>query len=153
LVAGADGQVRSYRVSRISRASVTDQAAVRPDRFDLAAFWEQSTAAFKTNLPHFDARLRVSPSVLPRLAFAGRFARIEKIDPPGRDGWSTVEMRFQFEAEACEYALSFGPLVEVLEPESLRDKVIEMAGSVIAFYATRSRTGTVQSSGKTAAKE
>jgi predicted DNA-binding transcriptional regulator YafY len=137
LVAGADGQVRSYRVSRISRAAVTGESAVRPEGFDLAGFWEQSTRAFKTNLPQFDARLRVSPSILPRLVYAGRFARIERIDPAGEDGWATVDIRFQFEAEACEYALSFGPLVEVLEPESLREKVIEMARSVVAFYAGR----------------
>ncbi|HEY6330073.1 MAG TPA: YafY family protein [Blastocatellia bacterium] len=137
LVAGADGQVRSYRVSRISKATMTDEAALRPDRFNLARFWEQSTVAFKTNLPRFDARLRVSPSILPRLAYAGRFARIDKIDPPGPDGWVNVAIRFQFEEEACEYALGFGPFIEVLEPDSLRKKVIETARSVLDFYTRR----------------
>ena len=35
------------------------------------------------------------------------------------------------------YVLSFGPRIEVLAPESLRDKVLNMAHSVIAFYAEK----------------
>ena len=51
-------------------------------------------------------------------------------------------MRFQFEEEATEYVLSFGPRIEVVEPLSLRGKVIEMAESVIAFYSHTTLAGT-----------
>jgi predicted DNA-binding transcriptional regulator YafY len=30
--------------------------------------------------------------------------------------------------------LSFGPQIEVIEPEGLREKVVEMARSVVEFY-------------------
>jgi predicted DNA-binding transcriptional regulator YafY len=50
-------------------------------------------------------------------------------------------MRFQFEEEAAEYVLSFGARIEVVEPHSLREKVIEMAESVIAFYSETPRVG------------
>ena len=43
-------------------------------------------------------------------------------------------MRFDVEEMACEYALSFGAKMEVLEPETLREKVIAAAKSVIDFY-------------------
>jgi predicted DNA-binding transcriptional regulator YafY len=43
-------------------------------------------------------------------------------------------MRFDVEEMAIEYALSFGAKMEVVEPESLREKVVEAAKSVIAFY-------------------
>ena len=46
-------------------------------------------------------------------------------------------MRFQFEEDACEYALSFGTQVEILEPIELREKIVKMAKSVIDFYANR----------------
>jgi predicted DNA-binding transcriptional regulator YafY len=133
LVAGVDSHVRSYRVSRIRGAVTTDQASQRPRGFDLEAYWRQSAAAFKNNLPEYQALLRVAPEILPRLGYAGRFARIEHTDPPGPDGWSEVRIRFQFEHEACEYVLSFGDRIIALEPAPLKAKVIEMARRVIAF--------------------
>jgi predicted DNA-binding transcriptional regulator YafY len=135
LVATVDGEARSYRVSRIREAVPTEQRSARPAGFDLASYWHQSAAAFKNSLPQYQALLRVAPEVLPRLGYAGRFARIEHVDPPGADGWSKVRMRFQFEQEACEYVLSFGDRIMAVEPEALREKVIIMARSVIAFNA------------------
>jgi hypothetical protein len=35
---------------------------------------------------------------------------------------------------ACEYALSFGPYLEVIEPSTLRAKVIAMAKATLDFY-------------------
>jgi predicted DNA-binding transcriptional regulator YafY len=135
LVAAVDGEVRSYRVSRVKQVKLTEEPSVRPQGFDLAVHWEQSTAVFKDNLPRYQATLRVKSEILPRLGFAGRFARIERVDPSDDSGWATVSMRFQFEEEATEYVLSFGPRIEVVEPQSLREKVVEMAESVIAFYS------------------
>jgi predicted DNA-binding transcriptional regulator YafY len=68
---------------------------------------------------------------------AGRFARVERVEPPDADGWVRVSMRFQFEHEACEYALSFGNRIEVLEPADLWEKVVESASGVIEFYACK----------------
>jgi len=141
LVAATDGTPRSYRVSRVAQATLLDEASVRPKGFDLAAFWTASTASFKASLPRYQATLRVAPDVLPRLGYAGRFARIEHTAEPDRDGWREVRLRFDVEEMAIEYALSFGPHVEVIAPAALRDKVIEMAREVIAFYAQPTRTG------------
>jgi predicted DNA-binding transcriptional regulator YafY len=46
-------------------------------------------------------------------------------------------MRFQFEHEACEYALGFGNRIEVLEPPTLWEKVVQAARGVIEFYASK----------------
>jgi predicted DNA-binding transcriptional regulator YafY len=140
LVAAVDGTLRSYRVSRVAEATLLDEPCVRPKDFDLAAFWEASTTSFKANLPRYQATLRVAPEVLPRLGYAGRFARIEHTGEPDAEGWVEVQVRFDVEEMAIEYTLSFGPCVEVIAPEALRDKVIEMAQSVIAFYAQPTRT-------------
>jgi predicted DNA-binding transcriptional regulator YafY len=135
LVAAVDGLLRSYRASRVAEATLLDEGFARPKDFDLAAYWQASTASFKASLPRYQATLRVAPEVLPRLGYAGRFARIEHTGEPDADGWSEVHVRFDVEEMAVEYALSFGACVEVLTPQTLRDKVIEMAQSVIAFYA------------------
>jgi predicted DNA-binding transcriptional regulator YafY len=135
LVAVVDGDTRSYRVSRVLSAELIDEPCVRPKGFDLAEYWEQSTVSFKAQLPRYQATVRAHPEVFPRMSFAGRFARIEHADPPDSDGWIRVAMRFDVEEMAVEYALSFGSKMEVLEPETLREKVINAAKSVIAFYA------------------
>jgi predicted DNA-binding transcriptional regulator YafY len=137
LVASVEGEIRTYRVSRILDVSLTEKAAVRPEGFDLATHWEQSASQFKANLPRYAATVRVAPEIFPRIRFAGRFARIEQVDPPDQDGWIKVYLRFDVEEMACEYVLSFGPNIEVLEPLSLREKVIKLAESVIAFYSQK----------------
>ena len=140
LVCLVEGDIRSYRVSRMLSAELTDQPCFRPKGFDLAEFWEQSSANFKAQLPRYNATVRVHPDVFPRMAFAGRFARIEHADQPDSDGWIRVALRFDVEEVAIEYALGFGSNLEVLEPPSLRDKVIAAAKGVVAFYAGRNLT-------------
>jgi predicted DNA-binding transcriptional regulator YafY len=139
LVAAVEGDMRSYRVSRIADASVMDEPCVRPEGFDLADYWEKSTKDFKANLPRYQAKVRAAPEIIPRLYFAGRFARIESISQPDEEGWSEVSIRFDVEEMACEYALSFGSRMEVIEPAELREKVLIMAESLIEFYARKLR--------------
>lgn len=138
LVGVCEGEVRSYRVSRIRDASVTGETYARPAGFDLAAFWEQSSAQFKAALPRYSATVRVHPDIFPRLGYAGRFARIQPLDePPDAAGWMKVLLRFDTEEMACEYVLSFGARMEVLEPLALREGVIRLAENVVTFYASK----------------
>ena len=138
LVAAVEGEPRTYRASRILAATIADERCERPASFDLAAYWEQSARDFKAGLPRYHATLRAAPEILPRLRFAGRFAHVERAGQPDTDGWVELDMRFQFEWEACEYALSFGARMEVLAPPSLRDQVIRAAKELIVFYERKS---------------
>lgn len=135
LVAGIEGDVRSYRVSRIRDAKVTEQPCVYPQGFNLAEYWERSSAQFQANLPHYPVMVRIAPAILPRLRYAGRFAKIEQVEQPDTDGWSKVCIQFDVEEAACEYVLSFGSQIEVLQPQELREKIVQLAKSVVEFYA------------------
>ena len=75
------------------------------------------------------------PEVFPRLRFAGRFARVGDVAERDLQGWFVVSVGFDVEEIACEYALSFGPNLEVIEPRSLREKVIAAAQDVVKFYS------------------
>lgn len=134
LIAAVDGEARTYRVSRVLNAVITDETSERPADFDLATHWRQSAQMFKTQMPRYDATLRVRQEALKRMYYAVRFARVESVGEPDAEGWATVEMRFQIEGEAAEFALSFGPMMEVVAPSSLREKVLELAKSVVEFY-------------------
>lgn len=133
-VAAFEGEVRSYRVSRVEGVELSDEPCVRPLDFDLAAFWERSSAQFRAHLPQYRARVRVRREIVARMPYAGRFARIEETGQPDAEGWVEVSLRFDVEEMACEYALGFGTELEVLEPATLRAKVAAAAQSVVAFY-------------------
>lgn len=47
-----------------------------------------------------------------------------------------MDILFEVEWEACEYVLSFGPDVEVVEPLALRERVVEMARATLELYQT-----------------
>lgn len=134
LVAGVDEYIRSYRIARISKAEVLETPSQTPSGFDLGDYWEKSAATFKSTLPSYVATFRVSPSVFPRMQFAGRFARVGDVIETGSDGWHTLTVRFDVEEMACEYALGFGSNLEVLEPPTLREKVLGMAKEVVRCY-------------------
>ena len=68
LVASVEGELRSYRVSRVLGAEATEASFARPPAFDLAAYWQQSTADFKANLPRYPATLRADPAIVPQCA-------------------------------------------------------------------------------------
>jgi predicted DNA-binding transcriptional regulator YafY len=135
LVAAVDGSTRTYRVARVRAASVADQPCQRPADFDLAAHWEQSSIEFRANLPRYPATLRADPAGLPALRAPGRYARVERVEGPDEDGWLRVDMLFEEEHNACEYVLSFGPRIEVLLPQSLRELVRQAAEGIVALYA------------------
>ncbi|GAC1371020.1 MAG: YafY family protein [Ktedonobacteraceae bacterium] len=134
LVTCVEGQERNYRVSRIQAARIIEQPCVRPPDFDLAASWSRSAALFTANLPCYPVTLRVAAEVVPHVYHASRLVRIEQIELPDTTGWTTLKLQFEMEAEACGYILSFGPQVEILEPLSLRAKVIQLASSVLTRY-------------------
>lgn len=134
LVGAVAGEIRTYRVSRIVSVVMQNETCARPADFDLAAYWSQSTADFKAQLPRHEIIVRVAPAILQRLRYAGTFAKIEHVAPPDADGWCVARICFDLADEAREYALGFGTQMEVIEPPELRQAVIEMAQAVIAFY-------------------
>ena len=134
LVASIEGQVRSYRVSRVSGAVMEEQPCIRPKGFDLASFWEQSAVSFKATLPRYQTTVRVHSEIFPLMPYGGRFARIEQASEPDSEGWLTVCLRFDVEEMACQYVLGFGSRIEVLEPQELGEKVAAAAASVVALY-------------------
>jgi predicted DNA-binding transcriptional regulator YafY len=135
LVALWESQTCVYRVSRVHDAQVLEEPCVRPDGFDLAAFWKQSSADLIANRPRYPATLRADPAVLPRLRCHGRCTEVEPAGGPDADGWTTLAVEFETLKDASAYVLSFGPQVEILEPPELRERIVELAQNVVDRYA------------------
>ncbi|WP_213576779.1 YafY family protein [Rhodococcus sp. USK13] len=121
LVAQHRSRTLSYRVSRISDATVLTEQALRPEQFDLGAWWSASVAEFDRAMLRFRCRVRLSPRSwrqLPRIVGV-EAARVEA-GPPDEDGWVAVDLVLEAEDVALEQLTALGAGVEVLAPASLR---------------------------------
>jgi predicted DNA-binding transcriptional regulator YafY len=135
LVGAVNGEARTYRVSRLHSATLTDETGVRPTHFDLPAYWAQSAQEFKANIPRYPAVVRIDPKVLSHINYAWRYAQVQEIDEPDERGWLKLAVLFDVERVAAENVLSLSPFVEVLEPLELRERVVALARATLELYA------------------
>jgi predicted DNA-binding transcriptional regulator YafY len=118
-------------VSRIADVVALDEEATRPDDFDLASYWERSAQEFRKQLPRYYATFLAEPSILRWARYRGW--RLEEETPEGDR--VRIRLRFDAEEEARQFASSFGPEIEVVEPPALKKAVIAAAREVVKRYA------------------
>ncbi len=123
LVANTPRGFRTYRVSRILRAKLLDKPSERPAHFDLAEYWRTSTKRFQDEWPRIAATLRLEPRAAQWVQSWPGTSMVEAGQGADPDGWVTLNVKFESEDEARFVVLGFGSRVEVIEPESLRERV------------------------------
>jgi predicted DNA-binding transcriptional regulator YafY len=131
LVARVDGDVRTYRVSRMLSVSVLDESFERPVDFDLPGYWQQSAAQFREQLPRFQVVVRAPKSTVNWMQSMIRFGAIDGIETD-EDGVCTVRMHFDAEEVATHFLVGLGPVFDLVEPESLRERIAESASLLLA---------------------
>ncbi len=139
VVAGVDGQIRTYRVSRVDSAALSTERFERPSGFDLAAYWSESTAAYERDVPRIDVDIRVRPDRIERLRSAVSNAVVSAAEPlPGPDpeGWLRLRLRLDWPNDAAGMLLGAGRWVEVLSPPEVRARVASTARAIAERYAS-----------------
>jgi predicted DNA-binding transcriptional regulator YafY len=135
--AGAGGGPSVYRAGRVTAARLLPAPVNRPDGFNLAAFWEQWTAAFVSSRPQAAVRVRAAPAALAAFPYvfgdAGRHAA-EAAGPPGADGWREASLSFEDERAAAHRLAGFGGEVEVLSPAAVRELLVAGARELLERY-------------------
>jgi predicted DNA-binding transcriptional regulator YafY len=135
LVAGTDAGVRTFRVSRVVAAAVTEDAVERPDGFDLVRAWEDIN---RRRTPWWREGVRVEFQVRPDVIAAVTSAFPEQYqlepfdDPAGHAGRFTASFPSVHEA-ACEL-IYLGEGVRVLEPPSVRAELVRIGHRLIAAH-------------------
>jgi predicted DNA-binding transcriptional regulator YafY len=124
LVARSRREIRTWRVGRVRSVAIRDETFVRPDGFDLVAWWAESSAAFDRSLLRYRCRLRLSPAALRLLPHvvgeAGGSPAVASASPPNDEGWRVVELDAESEEVAADQLTGLGAGVEVLDPPALR---------------------------------
>jgi predicted DNA-binding transcriptional regulator YafY len=125
LVARAPAGMRTYRVSRMTKAVALALGFKRPANFNLAAYWKGSTAELDRKREHYVATLALAGEA------AASLSGWHRLSPPKDvrhgvefpDGWAIVDVEFESFAQAQFIALGFGPRADVLAPVELRKRV------------------------------
>jgi predicted DNA-binding transcriptional regulator YafY len=131
LVAEAEPGLRTFRVSRIEAARILDEPVTRPAGFDLAAYWKASNQRFAEERQRFAATVRLEPRAARWLQTYHRAEVVDGVDDEPA-GWVTLVVRFEGEDEAAFVACGLGPRASVIDPPSLRARVIADAEAVLA---------------------
>jgi predicted DNA-binding transcriptional regulator YafY len=137
LVARSDEQIRTYRVSRVARAVTLNEWFERPERFDLSAYWAESSAAYEREAPRLEIVVRVRSDRMGLLrSFVGRNAveSAEELEAADADGWVRLRLRVEWPEEAPRTLLGMGPDLEVIEPAGVRERLAELARETVARY-------------------
>ena len=133
LVATRQGELRTYRVSRIADVTVTDRTFVRPPGFDLVTHWQAVCEQVVDTFPSFVATLRTSEHGLRRLQWAG--GRIVDVAESRRRGDDMLPVKVRVdlenEDEAMRAVLSLGAEVVVERPRSLARRVTDAAQALL----------------------
>ena len=138
IVASCDGQIRTYRVSRVAGAASTDERFERPGGFDLASYWAESTAAYERDVPRIGVTVRVRPDRVEDLRDAVGSAVLqsaEVVTDRDPEGWARYRLQLDWPGEAAAILLRAGRWVEVLEPADIRARVGELARAIADRYA------------------
>ena len=126
LVARAPAGMRSYRISRMSKAVALAMTFKRPARFNLAAHWNASTAQLDRQREPCVATLALAPETVRSL---NGWCKLR----PAKDNFSTTkvpedwvirDVEFESSGMAQFVALGYGSKAWVLAPEDLRLRVV-----------------------------
>ena len=138
VVAAVDGQIRTYRVSRVVAAEPGTEGFERPADFDLAGYWAEAAAAYERDIARIEVVVRVRPDRLDRLRNAVGTAVVADADylaEPDPDGWLRLRLRLDWPDEAPATLLKAGRWVEVLAPADIRARVASTARAIADRYA------------------
>ena len=139
LIATHNGEPRTYRVSRIVDAELLTDRIVRPDGFDLARHWDESSSQFQQSLLRYDvvARVRVTAlGYLQRIVDPASWDRIAKqlSERESTGDWVTITIGTEMFGQAFGIMLRLAGDAEVLEPAELRERLAETARSMAERY-------------------
>ena len=138
VVAARDGEVRTYRASRIESAELSEERFERPANFDLADYWTESTAAYERDAPRLAVLVRVAPDrveLLENLVGGSAMRAAERLEvPDDRDGWTHLRLLIDWPEDAAARLVGMGPDLEVIEPVELRNQILDLARGSLARH-------------------
>ena len=132
------GRIQVYRISRIMEAELTGSFFERPTDFELANYWQTWRDRFEAQQNRLAVQLRVAPNSGPLLALVFGEGIVQTLQAATTDttGHATISITFDSLETACRQLLGLGTAVEVLSPQTLRQKMRATAQAAVTQYQT-----------------
>ncbi|MFG2030732.1 helix-turn-helix transcriptional regulator [Streptomyces sp. NPDC048825] len=123
---------RTYRVDQILELAASDEEFIRPEDFDLAAYWAAYQRDFHDRLHRDEAVVRLAPGV----RLTGLAARaVEVTGRTDENGWTRATLPIESVDRAHDEFLRLGADIEVLEPAELRERIARTVAALARTYA------------------
>ena len=129
LLGDVEGERRLFRLSRIEGARALDAPARRPKSFDLARAWRQQSAHWDSGRAGYEVVVKVNRKEDLPLVLRVSGERIA-----GRPRRGVVRLAFPGLEPAAAFVSSFGAMVEVLEPQAVRDELARRGRELVRLY-------------------
>jgi len=122
------GHLRTYRLSRLTSATLLPTTFTRPPDFDLATHWSQSQAAFRATHSSYPIVLRVHDDSL------RRFRPTTPIHPAAEPGWWILHTDLESLPEATAAVLAQAGNAIALSPPDLVTAIREAAATLATLH-------------------
>ncbi|MER6027813.1 YafY family protein [Streptomyces sp. NPDC001851] len=136
-VAGG-GSFRTYRIDRFRAVEPLEERFARDPDFDLPGHWTEQAERFARSLLRAEVVVRLSPEGVRGLRYAvdpmSAREALSGVGEPDGEGWVTVTLPVESEEVAHTQLTALGADVEVLAPESLRERFAATAARLAALY-------------------
>jgi len=138
-------EICHWKVSRIEDAEVTQVHFQRPDDFDLQRHLAKSFGVY-----HGDGDVKIVVRFAPAVAryvCESNWHESQKLTPQ-KDGGVVAEFQLSDTEEIKRWIMSFGQHAVVVEPESLREEILQELDWLVAAYREGPATGPGKKSGR-----
>ena len=121
LIAQTSAGMRTYRVSRMQDAVVLALQFERPAKFDLAAYWKQTTAKLRDQKHTVSATIALSPEAVLSINRWCPMTTLpnHRAQPSPQKDWRVYEVEFENDQQARFVILGLGPRAIPLAPKPL----------------------------------
>ena len=144
LLAGSEAGLRTYRVSRATGVTITDEPVERPEDFDLAQAWDEVRDRLSRRRGTLAVDFAVEPGSDRWVAVSlGWWAGLTKLEDDGEApaGWQRYRAMFGNEATAASELARFGRHVRVTSPEAIRHELARLGRELLASNLPNAASG------------
>ena len=134
-VVGQTGKgLRTFRISRVQSAELSETSFQRPADFDLTSYWHAWVKDYEQNLPHYPVTLRAHPEALSHLSYHTSISRDTTTNEPDPTGWHELTITFENLEHAVGVLVNVASKVEIVAPLELRERLIRVASGILELY-------------------
>ncbi|BDS16705.1 WYL domain-containing protein [Clostridium perfringens] len=124
--------IKTYKVSNIESALLTDTLFNRPKYFNLEKHWKSSTSNFKSSIPKHTFTFKVNPSIVNHIK-ARKFISISNIVVENDNIY--MDINFDSIFQGIEFAFGYGKDIEIIYPIDARAEIKKKSYEITKLYS------------------